>query len=346
MRTAAVVGTGLIGSSIGIALRTQGWTVSGWDPDPMHREGALSVGAVDHTTDAIDGALLDAELVVLAGPTDATLETLRRLDTEALVIDVAGVKAPIVSAGAALAHFVGTHPMAGSESSGPAAASGSLFRGASWVVVSDGASETDLATVSDIIGSLGATPVVMTAAEHDSAVALASHLPHLTAGALVDAVASSPAALALAAGGFRDLTRVAMSQADWWPDVLHENREAVIEVVRALAGRLEEVVADLESGERSLLRDRLAASAAVRRSMAAPVATVRLVLEDRPGQMALVGAALSASGVDLRDLQLRHAVHGGGGVLTLSVRPDEAVALEEALRMQGFQLLDRAGEST
>ncbi len=74
--------------------------------------------------------------------------------------------------------------------------------------------------------------------------------------------------------------------------------------------------------------------------MAAPVASVRLVLEDRPGQMALVGAALSASGVDLRDLQLRHAVHGGGGVLTLSVRPDEAGTLASALRMQGFQLLE------
>ncbi len=346
MRTAAVVGTGLIGSSIGIALRTQGWTVSGWDPDTASRDGARSVGAVDHSTDTMDDALVDAELVVLAGPTGATIETLRTLETDALVIDVAGVKAPIVSAGAALPHFVGTHPMAGSESSGPAAASGSLFRGASWVVVSDGATESDIARVSTVIESLGATPVVMTAAEHDAAVALASHLPHLTAGALVDAVASSPAALSLAAGGFRDLTRVAMSQADWWPDVLHENREAVIDVVRTLARRLEEIVADLESGERSLLRDRLSASAEVRRSMAAPVATVRLVLEDRPGQMALVGAALSASGVDLRDLQLRHAVHGGGGVLTLSVRPDEAATLEHSLRMQGFQLLDRAGESS
>lgn len=341
-----MVGTGLIGSSIGIALRTQGWTVAGWDPDPAHREGARSVGAIDNSTESIELAVRDADLVVLAGPTEATLETLRSLDTEALVIDVAGVKGSIVTAGSALPHFVGTHPMAGSESSGPTAASGSLFRGASWVVVSDGASERDVAAVSDIVASFGATPVVMTAAEHDSAVALASHLPHLTAGALVDVVASGPAALALAAGGFRDLTRVAMSRAEWWPEVLHENRDAVVEAVRALSVRLQEIATDLESGERSLLRDRLAASAAIRRSMAAPVATVRLVLEDRPGQMALVGAALSASGVDLRDLQLRHAVHGGGGVLTLSVRPDEAGSLADALRMQGFQLLGRAEDST
>lgn len=340
MRTAAVAGTGLIGSSIGIGLRTHGWTVSGWDPEPSAADGARGVGAVDRTAGTLAEALADAELVVLAGPTSATMRTLSSLDTEALVIDVAGVKAPIVAAGASLPHFVGTHPMAGSESSGPSAASGSLFRGASWVVVTDHADPQDVASVSEIVGSLGASPVLMTAAEHDAAVALASHLPHLVAGSLVDIVAANPAALSLAGGGFRDLTRIAMSTAEWWPDVLHENRGAVVEALRDFRRGLEDVIDDLESEERAAVRERLAASAGVRRSMAAPVASVRLVLEDRPGQMALVGAALSASGVDLRDLQLRHAVHGGGGVLTLSVRPDEAATLASALRMQGFQLLD------
>ena len=299
-----------------------------------------AVGAVDRTADSVDAAVSSSDLVVLAGPTPATIDALSSLETDALVIDVAGVKVPVVASGVRLPHFVGTHPMAGAESSGPGGASGSLFRGASWVITTDGADPSDVSRVTEIVTSLGATPVLMTAAEHDAAVAVASHLPHLTAGALVDVVAADPSALALAGGGFRDLTRIAMSRADWWPDVLQENRVAVVDALRALARGLDDIVADLEEGDRSTMGARLSASAEVRRSMAAPVASVRLVLEDRPGQMALVGAALSASGVDLRDLQLRHAVHGGGGVLTLSVRPDEEESLASALRAQGFQLLD------
>jgi prephenate dehydrogenase len=157
---------------------------------------------------------------------------------------------------------------------------------------------------------------------------------------LVETVAADPDALSVAAGGFRDLTRIAASKAPWWPDVLVENRNAVIDAIEALSERLASIADELRGGERDAISRRLDATADVRRSMAAPVVGVRLVLEDRPGQMALVGAALSSSSVDLRDLQLRHATHGGGGVLTLSVRPDEADRLAEALRLQGFTLLD------
>jgi prephenate dehydrogenase len=278
--------------------------------------------------------------VVLAVPAEATVEILASLDTDALVIDVAGVKAPIAVAGAHLPHFVATHPMAGAETSGPEGASGSLFRGATWVIVTDHAATEDLDAVTEVIESFGAVPVRMTAAEHDVAVALASHLPHLTASALVETVAADPDALSVAAGGFRDLTRIAASKAPWWPDVLVENRVAVADALRSLSERLSSIADDLRNGDRDALAQRLNATANIRRSMAAPVVGVRLVLEDRPGQMALVGAALSSSSVDLRDLQLRHATHGGGGVLTLSVRPDEADRLAEALRLQGFTLLD------
>lgn len=339
-RVATLLGTGLIGSSIGVALRSAGFTVVAWDPDPSHLEGASGIRAFDRRATSQQDALIGSDLVVLAVPAEAALEILADLDTDALVIDVAGVKAPIAAAGAHLAHFVATHPMAGSETSGPESASGSLFRGATWVIVTDHASIEDLDAVSDVIESFGAFPVRMTAAEHDIAVALASHLPHLTASALVETVAEDPDALSVAAGGFRDLTRIAASKAPWWPDVLVENRLAVLDALESLSRRLSAIAEELRSGEREAIARRLDATADIRRSMAAPVASVRLVLEDRPGQMALVGAALSSSSVDLRDLQLRHATHGGGGVLTLSVRPDEADRLAEALRLQGFTLLD------
>jgi prephenate dehydrogenase len=338
--TAAVLGSGLIGSSIGVALRAAGFTVVAWDPDRSHLDGAERIGAMDRRAESQEDAIAAADVVVLAVPADATMSLLASLETEALVIDVAGVKAPIATAGARLAHFVPTHPMAGAETSGPEAASGSLFRGATWVVVTDGAARDDIDRVVGIVESFGAVAVEMTAAEHDLAVALASHLPHITASALVDIVAAHPDALSVAAGGFRDLTRIAASKAAWWPEVLLENREAVVDAIGELSDRLAQIATELREGNRAAIAERLDTSADIRRSMAAPVVGVRLVLEDRPGQMALVGAALSASSVDLRDLQLRHATHGGGGVLTLSVRPDEAERLSEALRLQGFTLLE------
>lgn len=340
MSKCAILGTGLIGASIGIGLRSTGHSVVGWDPDPDHVQSAAAIGAVDTTETDWRSAVAGADVVVLAGPTQATIETLALLSTDALVFDVAGVKGPIISAGAHLAHFVPSHPMAGRETSGPQGASGSLFRGASWVVVNDGVDDADASAVAAIVESLGAIPMYMSAEDHDVAVALASHVPHLTASALVSLVAGNPLAFELAAGGFRDLTRVAMSRAEWWPEVLVENREAVISGLRSLAAGLDGIAEELEAEDHGLIGARLAETGRIRRTLAAPVASVRLVLEDRPGQMALVGAALSASSVDLRDLQLRHATHGGGGVLTLSVNPDEADQLANALRMQGFQLLD------
>ena len=337
---AALLGTGLIGSSIGVALRAAGYSVVAWDPDEAHLDGAERIGAMDRRAESQSDAIADADLIVLAVPAEATMALLASMDTDALVVDVAGVKAPIAAAGARLAHFVPTHPMAGAETSGPEGASGSLFRGATWVVVTDHASRPDIDRVVALVESLGAEPVEMTAAEHDLAVALASHLPHLTASALVDVVAAHPDALSVAAGGFRDLTRIAASKAPWWPEVLIENREAVGRALSELSDRLAQIASELQAGDKATVAERLNTTADIRRSMAAPVVGVRLVLEDRPGQMALVGAALSASSVDLRDLQLRHATHGGGGVLTLSVRPDEADRLSEALRLQGFTLLD------
>lgn len=138
MARAAVLGTGLIGASIGIGLRGLGWTVVGWDPDDGALMTALTMGALDETAgEAEVGA--DADLIVLAGPPAAIEEELAKLDTAALVTDVAGVKAPMVAAGSHLKRYVGGHPLAGRETSGPSGASGSLFRGATWVLTTDGA---------------------------------------------------------------------------------------------------------------------------------------------------------------------------------------------------------------
>lgn len=337
--TAAVLGTGLIGTSVAIALHTAGWGVRGYDPDGTALDLAVRMANVE-PCDTVDDAVSGADLVVLAGPVGAIVDTLHSLETDALVTDVAGVKRSVVEAGARLPRFVGGHPMAGRESAGPEGASGGMFRGATWVLTTDGASDRDLIEMSSIVQSLGAVPVQMSALAHDRAVAAASHIPHLTAASLVSLVSREEGARSLVAGGFRDLTRVAASDPGWWSEVLVANRDAVAEELRMLAGSLTDMAELVEAGDIDEVHHRLDTAQRLRRGMAAPVAAVRVILEDRPGEIAEVGKALADSHVDLRDLQLRHAVHGGGGVLTLSVKPIDAKRLRSALTEAGFRLLE------
>ncbi|MDF1596075.1 MAG: prephenate dehydrogenase/arogenate dehydrogenase family protein [Acidimicrobiia bacterium] len=338
VRSAAVVGTGLIGASIGLALRQIGWKVTGWDPDDSALTTALEVGALDASARSMVAAIQGAGLIVLAGPPRAVITTIGDLSTDALVIDVAGVKDPICRVANHLDHFVGTHPMAGREQSGPGAASGALFRGASWVVVEDGAGSDDLSRVEDLIVSLGANPVRMSAADHDLAVAIVSHLPQVLAATLLGEAERHTEALPLAAGSFRDLTRVALSDPALWSELLGENRSAVVSELRSFAHRLDGIADDVES-ESSVMQF-LERARDLRRTLAPPVMAVRVILEDHPGELAAVGRALALSSVDVRDLQLRHGPQGGGGVLTLSVRPGEAEALSDALSAEGFKLAD------
>ena len=340
MRSAAVVGTGLVGASVGIGLSVQGWEVCGWDTDPDHLDQAVAMGAVSAAAASLPEAVNGAELVVLATPPRVTVSILSNLRTNALVTDVAGIKQPVVAAATGMARFVGGHPMAGREVSGPVGASGDLFRGATWVLTTDYADPADREEMAEVVRSLGAQPVEMTAAEHDRNVALVSHLPMVLAAALVDRLATAGrSADAMVAGGFRDLTRIALSSSDWWADLLVSNRGSLSPVLREMVAGLQEWVDHLESMEQEWVLDLLGSARHARAALAAPEEGLGVLLEDQPGEIARVGQALAASGVDLRDLQLRHATHGGGGVLTLSVRPEEADSLRQALIAEDFRLL-------
>jgi prephenate dehydrogenase len=334
--SAAVIGTGLIGASVGLGLRAAGWRVIGWDPDRAALDTAVRLGAITSAASDHDAVLRGADLVVLAGPPAAIVAEVATLDTPALVTDVAGIKVPVITA-ARLERFVGGHPMAGREVHGADAANVALFRGAAWVLATDGARESDLARMEEIVISLGARPIRMTAVEHDEAVAVTSHLPQVLAAALLGAAADTPGALDLAAGSFRDLTRVAASDPTLWSGLLQINAEHAGPALRRFAARLEQWAAAIDDDGIPAIEEALAAAAATRRSLAPPLVAVRVVLADRPGELAKVGRALAASGVDVRDLQLRHGPHGGGGILTLSVRPGEAEALRVALDDAGLE---------
>jgi len=337
VRRVCILGTGLIGASLGMALREVGWWVAGWDPHPEALTTALARGAVDEAASSVEEAVAKADLVVLAGPLEAALATLAQLETNALVTDVAGVKVPMMEAKPSGMRFVGGHPMAGREHAGPTAATPALFRGAAWIVCADGASAEDIDTLVGMIESIGAIPIPMSADRHDQVVATISHLPQVIAAALVNQVSSQPGAVELVSGSFRDLTRVAASEPGWWPEILMANVENVGGAIDELISQLETIRAEM-AGDRQALTARLASAREKRRDMAPPEVRVGVVLADKPGEIAAVGRALEESNADVRDLQLRHALHGGGGVLTLSVRPGEAEALREALTAEGLLL--------
>ena len=338
MPRALISGTGLIGTSMALGLRTLGWETFGWDEDPAALAGAVNVGAVA-PVDGIEGPDLGPDdLLVLASPPSAVLASVAELDSDALVIDVASVKGPIIAA-ARTPRFVGTHPMAGREVTGPDAARAALFRGATWVVVPDGADETDVRRVEQIVTELGARPVRMEADEHDAAVARISHVPQILAAALLEGAREVPGAMDLAAGSFRDLTRVASSDPAVWMDILAANRREVTAAIDWLRDRLAAVA---ESEDQLALS--LAEARELRGALGHGLGVVRVALEDRPGEMAAVGRALADSGVDLRDLQLRHAPYGGGGILTLSVRGGHEAALGTSLEAEGFSVIVPSGE--
>lgn len=334
-KRAIVHGTGLLGASVGLGLRSQGWEVAGWDPSPDALVEARRRGAIGAE---LDGPDTDADLVVLAGPPEAIVSALTEIDTDALVTDIAGVKGPIVAAASRLAHFVGGHPMAGGETSGASLATRTMFHGATWVITSDGADTADIATLSDIVSSLGANPTVMTAAEHDAAVAKVSHLPHVIAATLMRFAEGDQGSLALAGGGFRDLTRIAASDSSWWVEVLTANATEVSAAIAAMQEALDSWRRLIEAGAADDLGRELDAARIARAGLGEHHTQVRVVLVDRPGEIARVGHALETSRVDVRDFQLRHGEHGGGGILTISVKGEGRDALTMALVDEGFEV--------
>lgn len=335
-KRAVIHGTGLLGASVGLGLRSQGWQVAGWDPDPGALSEASRRGAVESMLSGPDTDR--ADLVVLAAPPEAIIESLDGMETDTLVTDIGGIKTPIVAAARHLPHFVGGHPMAGGETSGAALATRSMFHGATWVFTNDGADPEDIVVLEAVARSLGANPVVMTAEEHDAAVARISHLPHVLAAALMRLADADQSTFSLAGGGFRDLTRIAAGDSTWWAEVLTANAAHVDASIVELQGALDEWRQMIGARSKPELDAVLESARVARAGLGEHHTQVMVVLLDRPGEIARVGHALENSRVDVRDFQLRHGEHGGGGILTISVKGEGKDALAMALVDEGFEV--------
>lgn len=354
----AVVGTGLIGTSIAMAAVRAGDHVRGFDRDRAVLAAAAVRAGLSPAGDLAE-CVRGATLVFVCTPmaeVGALVVSALRLAPEAVVSDVASVKSHVIlevqasAPRADLERYVPGHPMGGSERSGPDHASASVLDGAVWVLPEHGrAGEVAVARVEAWVSKIGARPVRMEPGRHDRLVAIVSHLPQVASTALMSLAATEeagePEILLLAAGGFRDLTRLAASNPGLWSEILLANRE---EIARAIDLYVERLVAlrALVAAERSAeVEETFAMAKAARLTLAAKpqvkagVAVLQVPVPDRPGVLAELTATMAEADVNIEDLQIVHSPEGGRGTVHLTVSAGAAEAAEQALRARWFEPL-------
>ncbi|AKT51824.1 prephenate dehydrogenase [Arsenicicoccus sp. oral taxon 190] len=354
-RRARIVGTGLIGTSVGLALRAAGWQVSLQDPSPTAALLARDLGAGE-----LDD--LPPDVVVVAAPPDVAAQVVtKQLERwpDAVVTDVASVKGVVADGvrarGGDLSRYVGSHPMAGRERSGAVAARPDLFEGRAWVVVPTPASSDEaVERVVALARAARGEVVQLSAADHDAAVATVSHLPQvmatLTAARLRD---QAEDAVGLAGQGLRDVTRIAASDPLLWTQILAGNAAGVRDVLRGVQDDLAVTVQALDQlargedarGARAVLAGLLDDGNRGRALVpgkhgGAPTTyeVVTVVVPDEPGALGRLFAAMGEADINLEDLHLEHAVGHPVALAEVSVLPAVADRLRDHLGSAGWRI--------
>jgi prephenate dehydrogenase len=349
-----IVGAGLLGASIGLALRERGLDVILADTSRSNLSLAIDYGAGR-------AAARDDEpiLVIVAVPPDLVGEVVEReltAHSAALVTDVASVKSGILTglrdAGADVARYLGSHPMAGRERGGALSARADLFLGRPWVITPHEATTAQQYRVlEDLALELGATPVRMTPEEHDDGVALVSHVPQLVSSLLAARLRNATAAeVGLAGQGLRDTTRIAGSNPELWVQILGANAAPVTRVLRAYRDDLDALIGALEEPAASGAPRRIAETLAAGNQGVARIPgkhgrddryTALIVkIDDRPGQLARLLTEIGEEGVNLEDFRLEHSPGAQVGFAEINVLPEVARRLSAALEARGWTLAE------
>jgi len=353
--TVRIVGTGLLGTSIGLGLSARGVDVVLADASPTTLRLAADMGA---------GRIADASpapdrpsLVVVCVPPDVTARVVAAelaAHPDALVTDVASVKAApladLAAMGADLSRYLGSHPLAGRERGGPVSATGDLFLGRPWVIAGHGGiTYAAGAPVEQLILDLGAVPIEMTAEEHDASVALVSHVPQVVASLLASRLADGSAtALGLSGQGLRDTTRIASSDAALWVQILGANASRVVPILRAMRADLDDVIGALDDvdaqGARLRVAERIhAGNAGVARipgkhGQDRRFAALTVMIDDRPGQLAALIADVGAADVSIEDLRLEHSQGAQVGLVEIAVLPEARDRLVARLEERNWRI--------
>ncbi|SDS10579.1 prephenate dehydrogenase [Nocardioides scoriae] len=341
-----VVGAGLLGTSVGLAARRAGLEVWLSDRSPEHVRTAVGLGAGDPAP-----ASGVAQLTVVAVPPDHVAEVVAdALRRGGVVTDVASVKSGVLDdvrrlAPGGVQRYVGSHPMAGSERSGPLAGSEALFDGRPWAVTPHpDADPAAVALVEELTRRCGAESLRMSALDHDRAVARTSHLPHLlavlTAGQLAGV---EPAELSLSGQGVRDVTRIAGGDPALWRQILRANRPAVTDLLRQVSDDLVRLVGVLDAADDDALGQILERGVAGTRAIpgkhggpSLPTRPVYVAVPDHPGELARLFADVGEIGVNIEDLRIDHDPGRPVGLVELLVADEAAEPLRTALEARDW----------
>ena len=343
-KKANVFGLGLIGGSLALALADAGYEVGGHDSDKSKIDVALEREII-----SFPGLYSDAEVTFVATPVGTVAQAVTEsLDlTTGVVTDVGSVKASI-SSQISDPRFVPGHPMAGSELDGLDGADASMFAGAVWVLTpSSNSSDTAFAVVAELVAKFGAEIVAMDAEQHDDLVAVVSHVPHLTAATLMRIADNRSeehmALLRLAAGGFRDMTRIASGRPGIWLDICEQNKTSIVRGLDALILGLTDMRDVVARSDRDGLLSRLEQARRARMNLPTgagsveDLAEVRIPIPDRPGAAADVFTLSGELGVNIYDFEVVHSAEGDRGIMVTVVRAEHAEVFRGGLLARGFR---------
>jgi prephenate dehydrogenase len=347
-----IIGAGLLGTSIGLALSEKGVDVTLADQSPT----AVRL-AVDYGAGRAPRADDRPGLVVVAVPPDVTAATVAQALTEhpeALVTDVASVKGSVLAElqalGADVSRYLGTHPMAGRERGGPISARADLFLGRPWVLAGhEGISYRRAGAIEDLILDVGAVPIEMSVDEHDRSVAMVSHVPQLVASAMAARLrTASNGAVGLAGQGVRDVTRIASSDPGLWVQILSANAAPVAEILRGVRDDVDALLAALADPEAPGSRRALAELIAAGNAGVARIpgkhgddrrfAQLVVMIDDTPGQLARLLTEIGELGINMEDLRLEHSPGAPIGFAEVSVLPEVEQRLIDELSARGWRI--------
>ncbi len=344
-----VVGVGLLGTSVALAVARAGLEVVLRDISPEHVRTAIGLGA---GRAAVESDV--PQLVVVAVPPDHLGEVIaqaldRTVGTGAVVTDVGSIKSgplAVVADHPEVHRYVGSHPMAGSERSGPLAGNAALFEGRPWAITPHpGAAVATVELVEQLVALAGAEAVWLTPAEHDRAVARTSHVPHLLSSLVAGRLAEAPANhLVLSGQGVRDVTRVAAGDPELYSQIVHANAPAVLELLGELRTELDRVISAVGAGDRTGLQQVLTRGADGTRAIPAkhggpsrPMESVWVSIPDHAGELARLFADSVASEVNIEDIRIDHDPARPVGLVELVVDAERADHLVASLESLGWQ---------
>lgn len=355
-----IIGTGLMGGSLALALRQAraASVIAAYDSDPAAREDAGRMGVADQMFDDAQEACRGAEVVFIATPISAIVGAVAAcsgaLAPGTVVSDLASTKKNVIDEITGMlpagVGYVGGHPMTGSEQSGVRFAAGDMFDMRYYILTpTEETDPDDLARIQALLTSIGARVISMDPESHDRAIATVSHVPHLLSLLLMQLASReqgrTKSTYRIAAGGFRDMTRITASSPDMWLDIVRENRAFIIERLKEYGESVSWLLAVLADEDDEALRKMFVDAAAAREELlaksgipSAELYSVSLPVPDEPGVISRITTAMGSIGINIEDISITHPLEGETGILALKILGERSAAEAGAhLRTLGYR---------